>query len=156
MVTGQECPQISSVPLKASDICQNHTATTKSSAGRDIKEDNTSIAIFWLLLKQCDHRETSQSLKATFKLPSPQNPYSFTNPYSHNLKLCASFLGFVTETEMGTEKSQFSKKSAFIIPQGQYHANGMCVMKLIKPLVFCLLCSFVQSSGAPHFCQFCF
>lgn len=142
------------MPLKASNICQNHRQQPQKTL-LVIKQDETYSAIVWLLFKQ-HHTDTSQSLKATCKLPSPQNLHSFTNPYSHNLKLCASFLSFATKTQMGTEKSQFSKKSTSIIPQRQCHANGMCVMKVIKPLVLCLLCSFVQSSGAPHFCQFCF
>lgn len=140
MATGQDLLRFSQCLWEPQIFAKITHNNHKELCWSGIKEDNTHSAIFWLLFNY--HTDTFQSLKATCKLPSPQNLQSFTNPYSHHLKLCVSFLGFVTKPQMDTEKSQFSKKSTSIIPQGQCHANGMCVMKLIKPLVFCLLCSF--------------
>lgn len=46
---------------------------------------------------------------------------------------------------MDTEKSQFSKQSTSIIPQGQCPANGVCVPKFVQSLwvfaSFAVLCS---------------
>lgn len=91
MATGQEHPQNFSVPLTASGTCQTHTAATKVPAGHGISGDNTYIPAFCLLFKAYHTFTSFQFLKTICKLPSPQNLHGLTNPYSHDLKLGASY-----------------------------------------------------------------
>lgn len=91
--THQEHPQDFSVPLRASDIRQTHTQQpqTKIPAGHGIREDNTYIPVFCLLFKAYHAYNSFQFLKTIYRLSCLQNLHGLTNPYSHHLKLYASF-----------------------------------------------------------------